>query len=261
MGIQTPTYEPNEDLTMAEGQLEAAEGQEDRHYNPRMSAELPIIRQREIINIAAETGLVAIVNLGAEGKDDDEAQDASLTGGETIAPLNSTETPMPIMPTTPLSLTDTPTTGDMPTADDMTPQTQLEDAQTVLSQKKVLIVEDNQELAEVIIATLERMKLKVVHETHGDKAVARFWEMNPDVMLLDLVLPDTKGWTIMDAIKERLDATQGEMPKVIVITAQDDPANRLIGKLQGVHSYLVKPFTTDEIETIVMQALDISPAS
>lgn len=260
MGIQTPTYEPNEDLIMAEGLTEAAEGQEDRHYQPRMTGELPIVRQHKV-NLAAETGLVAMVNLGAEGKDDGEAQDASLTGGETLSPLSATEIPMPIMTTVHVSLTEIPTSGDTDTVDDMISQPQLDQVAPVLADKKVLIVEDNQELAEVIIATLQRMKLQIAHETHGDKAVARFWEMNPDVMLLDLVLPDTKGWTIMDAIKERLDATHGAMPKVIIITAQDDPPNRLIGKLQGVHSYLVKPFTTDEIETIVMQALDVLPAS
>ena len=45
------------------------------------------------------------------------------------------------------------------------------------------------------------------------------------------------------------------MPKIIVITAYGDPANRLIGKLQNVHEYLVKPFTSDEVERVVLSAL------
>jgi CheY-like chemotaxis protein len=264
MGTQTPIYEPQEDLTMAEGYAEAAEGHERVQHQHRMTTELPMVRHQKH-NLAAETGLVAMVNLGAEGKDDDEAQDASLTGGETTTPhVSATTSPYPLITQAHLSLTDTPTADESATVADMdmipTPQSE-NSVSASLTSKTVLIVEDQQELAEVLIATLERMKLKTVHETHGDKAVARFLEMNPDIMLLDITLPDTTGWKIMDAIKERLDSTNGAMPKVIVITALDDPANRLIGKLQGVHSYLIKPFSADEIETIVMRALDTSAAS
>jgi len=260
MGKQTPIYEPQEDLTMAEGHnTEAAEGHEYSQYQPRMTTELPIIRHREQ-NLAAETGLVAIVNLGAEGKDDDDAQDASLTGGETSSPIITTGAPMPIRTSPKLSLTDAPT--EMVTVADVTPISQPENGVLPKTASKlVLLAEDDQELAEVIITMLEHMNLKVIHVTHGDKAVLRFWELNPDIMLLDIGLPDITGWKIMDAIKERLDATNGEMPKVIIITAQDDPANRLIGKLQGVHSYLIKPFNADELEAIIIKALDISPAS
>jgi len=45
------------------------------------------------------------------------------------------------------------------------------------------------------------------------------------------------------------------MPAIIVITAYGDPANRLVGKLQGIYDYLIKPFTPDEIEREVRKAL------
>jgi CheY-like chemotaxis protein len=261
MGTQTPTYEPQEDLNMAEGYSEAAEGHENSQHQHRMTTELPILRQREY-NLAAETGLVAMVILGAEGKDDDEAQDASLTGGETTIPNFPADVPnMPLMTTVKLSFTDTPTTDESATMGDMISLPKSEKKMVAMSQKVVLLAEDDEALAEVIIAMIERMNMKIVHVTHGDKAVTRFGELNPDVILLDITLPDTTGWKIMDAIKERLDASNGAMPKVIVITALDDPANRLIGKLQGVHGYLIKPFSADEFEAIVMKVLDISPAS
>jgi CheY-like chemotaxis protein len=87
--------------------------------------------------------------------------------------------------------------------------------------------------------------------------VSKFIELNPDIVLLDISLPDMMGWKIMDIIKERFEqgADSATMPIVIVITAYDDPANRLVGKLQGIHSYLIKPFTADEIERIVTQAI------
>ncbi len=118
--------------------------------------------------------------------------------------------------------------------------------------RKVLIVEDTMELAEVIAATLEHINIVPVHESHVDRALERYYTERPDLILLDIGLPDKTGWKLLDAIKER---DETDMPVVIVITAHDDPANRLMGKLQDVHSYLIKPFTPDEVEQVVRAAL------
>ncbi len=120
---------------------------------------------------------------------------------------------------------------------------------------KVLIVEDAVELAEILQATLEQMGLQVFHETHGAESLAIYRSEHPDLVLLDIALPDMPGWKVLDTIKEE---RRGEdSPVVIVITAYGDPANRLMGKLQGVHSYLIKPFTPDEIEQVVSGVLNL----
>lgn len=119
--------------------------------------------------------------------------------------------------------------------------------------RKVLIVEDAIELAEVIAATLERINIQTFHETHVERALETFAVCHPDVILLDISLPDKTGWKLLDEIKAQPDLNHP--PIVIVITAHGDPANRLMGKLQGVHSYLVKPFTPDEVEAVVARAL------
>ncbi len=118
---------------------------------------------------------------------------------------------------------------------------------------KVLIVEDAIELAEVIAATLERINIQTFHETHVERALETFAAYLPDAILLDISLPDKTGWKLLDEIKAQPDLEY--TPIVIVITAHGDPANRLMGKLQGVYSYLVKPFTPDEVEAVVARAL------
>ena len=205
---------------MAEGSPKANEALEpaSRLHTATFKA---VIDESEKAKSAAETGLVSAVNLNAEGKDNDDIQDSALSSGETEPEMAKEKKMLP--------KSDKPTT--------------------------VLIVEDTLELAEIISATLERMDMKTVHETHGNRALTKFNELNPEVVLLDIGLPDMTGWKIMDAIKQRLEETNGRMPIVIVITAYDDPANRLVGKLQGIHSYLIKPFTSDEIEKAVTQAL------
>jgi len=172
----------------------------------------------------SEAEKTANVNVKVEGEDDGDEQDASLTVDEAKKVPSSEKSPS--------------ATGEK------SPQ--------------ILIVEDTTELAEVIQATLERMNMTTYHETHGTKAIDLLKKISPDVVLLDISLPDMTGWKILDVIKEKQLENKKKSPVVIIITAYGDPANRLVGKLQGVHSYLIKPFTSDEIEKIVAQALSSS---
>ncbi|MCC6612944.1 MAG: response regulator [Anaerolineae bacterium] len=161
----------------------------------------------------SETGLAAAVVLSADGRDDDDRQDAPLAVGETQAVPASSERPV------------------------------------------VLLVEDTHEIAEVISAALSRAKISTIHESHGAKALDRFESVKPDVILLDIGLPDISGWQFLEALKTQRQVSGQPLPPVIVITAFGDPANRLVGKFQGVQDYLIKPFTAAEVEQVVAKAL------
>lgn len=169
-------------------------------------------------NPAAETGVISAVVLPGEGADDSDTQDASRTTAETQT--------APVMPPV--------------------------EQRTQLS---ALIVEDTQEIAEILQITLRRMGMITAHESHVSRAFARFYESKPDIVLLDIGLPDGTGWKVLDSIKEHQQQIGETMPIVIVITGYGDAANRLVGKLHGVYSYLVKPFTTHEVERLVRRAL------
>lgn len=122
----------------------------------------------------------------------------------------------------------------------------------------VLIIEDTVELAEILQATLERLNLTVFCESRGARALDRYFEVQPDVVLLDIALPDVTGWKVLETIRE--EQRGGKAPKIIVITAYSDPANRLMGKLQDVHGYLIKPFKPDDIEAEVRSVLNLPQA-
>ena len=119
----------------------------------------------------------------------------------------------------------------------------------------VLVVEDTVEMAEVIQITLERMNLKVFHETHGNTALNVFRDEKPDMIILDIGLPDTSGWQVLETIREEQPNINN--PVILVMTAYGDPANRLMGKLQGIYGYLIKPLTPDRIEKEVARALNL----
>lgn len=213
-------------INMAEGSPRSYEVEET--ISPLKTATMPAVRHQHL-NSKGETGITAMVDVHAEGEDADESQDASRTTDET---------------------------SQVPETDPVAVKKKKADEKPT-----ILIVEDTMELAEVIQATLENMGLNSIFETHGQKALAKFKELNPQVVLMDIGLPDMTGWKVLDSIKEFQQASEnGKMPTIIVITAYGDPANRLVGKLQGIHSYLIKPFTPDQVEDLVSRALKGEPA-
>jgi CheY-like chemotaxis protein len=189
---------------------------------PAQTTTIPVMRlSDERHGPAAETGLIAMVVDEVEARENKDAQDASRTTAENR-----------MVPET---------------------QTNAKEKRKPSSTPSILIIEDSTELAEIIEATLQRLDMVTAHETHGNRALLRYDEIKPDVVLLDIGLPDMTGWKLLEDIKERKGAAP--MPAVVVITAYGDPANRLIGKLQNVHDYLIKPFTADEVEKVVISAL------
>ena len=204
---------------LVEGTPDAV-GARDEPDSPRQrTAQMPAVKidtDPHHNSPAAETGMVPAVNLQAQGSDKSDAQDASRT---------TAETQVSISPEIKVTFT-----------------------------RSVLIIEDTPELIEVIEASLERINVVTDFATHGDRALEKFDAMNPAVILLDIALPDISGWKVLEAIKKRRKA-HGVMPRIIVITAYGDPANRLVGKFQDVYEYLIKPFTPEQVERVVTQAL------
>jgi CheY-like chemotaxis protein len=182
---------------------------------------------------ASDTGFIGLVRMSTENPDKTEAQDASRTQDEGKVPP-------------PVTLPQATITGK---------------TRSGLPRTPVLIVEDTIELAEVIQATLESMGLEASYATHGKVGLEKMKQLNPGLVLMDIGLPDITGWKMLDSIKEHYTANGLALPLIIVITAYGDPANRLIGKLQGIYSYLIKPFTPNEVEKLVTMALrgDLAP--
>ena len=119
---------------------------------------------------------------------------------------------------------------------------------------RVLVVEDSPEFIEVLGAVLRRVGLWPILAVNGKEALENFDRQGIDLVLLDIGLPDMTGWRVLDAIKER----RGDLPRpaVIVMTAYGDPANKVMGKLQGVDAYLVKPFTPSQLQAAIGRVMD-----
>jgi DNA-binding response OmpR family regulator len=113
----------------------------------------------------------------------------------------------------------------------------------------VLVVDDDPTVAEVVVAYLERAGLHAVHAAAGSSALSAFVAASPDLVVLDLMLPDLDGLEVC----RRLRATS-DVP-VIMLTALGDEVDRVLGLEVGADDYVTKPFSPRELVLRVQSVL------
>lgn len=109
------------------------------------------------------------------------------------------------------------------------------------TQALILIVEDEPEIAEILVAYFARSGLRTVHAIDGQQALALHLSLNPDLVLLDVQIPKVDGWKVLSEIRHR-----GDTP-VIMLTAMDQDIDKLMGLRIGADDYVVKPFNPAEV--------------
>ncbi len=109
-------------------------------------------------------------------------------------------------------------------------------------QMKVLVVEDDADIGEVLRFYFEAKGHQVLMARDGLEALARWREQEPDLMLLDVMLPKLDGWSVLEAVR-----AESQIP-VILITALDDTDHVVKGLALGADDYLRKPFEVRELE-------------
>ena len=103
--------------------------------------------------------------------------------------------------------------------------------------KKILIVEDEVNLMEVLEDTLLEENFEIFKAYEGSAAIDMFYEINPDLVLLDINLPKKDGWTVCKEI--RIDSNK----PIIIMTARDTELDELKGLSIGADDYITKPFS------------------
>ena len=107
--------------------------------------------------------------------------------------------------------------------------------------KHVLIVEDEKKLADVLIAYLNKNQFRVTHFESGGGVVDWVKTNQPNIILLDLMLPDVNGKDLCKQIR------QFSTVPIIMVTAMIDEIDRLIGLELGADDYVCKPFSPKEV--------------
>jgi DNA-binding response OmpR family regulator len=119
----------------------------------------------------------------------------------------------------------------------------------VCKKARILVVDDEKQILEVIRAYLEKEGFRVMTAEGGKEALARFDLFPPDVVLLDLMLPDISGETVCRKIRAKSKAP------VIMLTAKVDEGSIVAGLTIGADDYITKPFSPRELTARVKAAL------
>jgi CheY-like chemotaxis protein len=115
-----------------------------------------------------------------------------------------------------------------------------------------LVIEDEEDTGELLAEILRRRGFAPAHFTEGRPALARAREVRPDLILLDLMLPDIDGYEVCERLKEE----RATNPiAVVMVAARHLPADRLRGLQAGADGYLVKPFTAGQLLEAAQAAL------
>ncbi|PZX52110.1 signal transduction histidine kinase [Algoriphagus ratkowskyi] len=120
-----------------------------------------------------------------------------------------------------------------------------------MSDRKILVVEDNPELLELIMSNLEET-FTVITATNGKEALLLIAEENPDLVISDVMMPEMDGIELCSKIKENINTSH---LLVILLTAKSSHIHQLEGYESGADDYLVKPFQLDLLSLKVKNLL------
>ncbi len=111
--------------------------------------------------------------------------------------------------------------------------------------KFILCIEDEPEMIDLIRLILERRGFNVQGAAGGTEGIKKVRELRPDLVLLDLMMPDLDGWEVYQQMKA--DEATRDIP-VIVVTAKAQSIDKVLGlHIAKVDDYIAKPFSPQEL--------------
>jgi DNA-binding response OmpR family regulator len=113
-----------------------------------------------------------------------------------------------------------------------------------ISNQRILVVEDEAKIAQIVSAYLRRDGYQVLLAGDGRKALELARAELPDLIVLDLMLPEVSGWDVCREL--RRNPRTARVP-IIMATARDDVSDRIVGLELGADDYVVKPYDAKEL--------------
>ena len=108
--------------------------------------------------------------------------------------------------------------------------------------KKILIVEDEANIRELLRLYLEREGYTVLEAENGVEGIKKWKSDKPDMLLLDVMMPVMDGWAVCREIR-----AESDVPIIIMLTAKGETADRVSGLEMGADDYIVKPLEMPEV--------------
>jgi two-component system, OmpR family, alkaline phosphatase synthesis response regulator PhoP len=106
---------------------------------------------------------------------------------------------------------------------------------------RILVVDDEENILTLVRMYLERDNFEVFEAADGHTALRKIGEKNPDLVILDIMLPGVDGFEICRQVRSKSDVP------ILMLTARDDDIDRIVGLELGADDYLTKPFNPREL--------------
>lgn len=123
---------------------------------------------------------------------------------------------------------------------------------------KILVVDDDPAIRNLIHRFLSKQNYQMESAADGKTAMATFEQFNPDLVILDVNLPDANGYNLCQEMQSRTNVF------VLMLTSRTDEADKIKGFSQGADDYITKPFSLGElgvrVEALLRRIRDVKPA-
>lgn len=110
------------------------------------------------------------------------------------------------------------------------------------SKKKILIVDDEPSIQDLLVFNLEKEGYKTITASDGEEGISLALSQNPDLILLDVMLPKADGLTVCKKIRQ----TMSKVP-IIMLSAKGEEIDKILGLEIGADDYMTKPFSIREL--------------
>ena len=115
--------------------------------------------------------------------------------------------------------------------------------------RRILVVDDEKKIVDIVKAYLERENYQVIVAYDGEEALDMARDQQPDLLVLDLMLPGISGWDVCRILRK-----ESETP-IIMLTARDEVTDKIVGLELGADDYVTKPFDPKELVSRVKSVL------
>src|SRR5262245_18555211 len=116
-------------------------------------------------------------------------------------------------------------------------------------QKVILVVDDDRELVDGLLAVLERQGYKVIQAHDGHQGKQAIYNQQPDLVILDMMMPRMGGYPVLEHFRGKTD-----VPPIIMITANEGSRHKAYAEYLGVIDYIRKPFAMERLLEAVNKA-------
>ncbi|HLO32191.1 MAG TPA: response regulator [Anaerolineales bacterium] len=123
---------------------------------------------------------------------------------------------------------------------------------TNFTSKKILVIEDEPDIAKLVVTHLQNYGFRTFHSAEGAAGIRLAQAEKPDLVILDILLPDMDGWEVLEEIKKRRIAT-----RIIMLTKIEGVASIIKFIRAGACDYVNKPFDIEDLRMRVDRALEM----